>query len=151
MRSFSRRVRRRVRRFDGHRNGNVANGSIIAEYHIDEVLTDGYKLKVTFKAESEANLEREITLSVFDAHPLFGEAEKENENVLASFDGSKLKNGDFKVDIQIKLSDYFDETETEKTFYIVLHDDSEVLGVTNCSSAEYKYTFKDGKVTINND
>lgn len=130
-------------------DGNVENDGVIAEYHIDDVLTDGYKLKVTFKAESAANLNRKFTFSICNADPIFGKDYR--ESVLVTFDGSKLENGDYKVDIEIKLDNCFEKTETEKPFFIVLHDDVSPLGLTNCNSSEYKYTYKGDKLNITKD
>ena len=130
-------------------DGKIENDSVIAEFHIDEEMTDGYFLNVTFKAESSANLDRKFVFSICDADPRFSKDYK--ESVLFSLDGSNLANGDLKAKIEMKPSEIFEETETKKTFHIVFREESSSLDVTNCNVSDFDYTYKNGKLCLAKD
>lgn len=128
-------------------DSKIENDSIVAAFHIDDQLSEGYVLKGTFSAESEADLDREFVLSLCTDDPVFGRSY--NEHVLFSFNGSEIdgKKLGFKAEFP-KLSDFFEKTDTEKKFYIVLRAKADKLDLTNCNSSGYGYTFDGNKVKI---
>ncbi len=126
-------------------DGSKENDSVTAAFKIDETLTDGYELKVTFTAESEADLSRDFIFALAFSDPLF--SSQYEENVLCSVKGSALAEGEQKFAVKFdSLSDYFGETGEAKKFYLVLHaDGTDRSGnITEWNSSEYSYTF-DGK------
>ena len=124
-------------------DGSVENDSVIASFHIDETITDGYVLKGEFSAESGANLNRNFVLSICNADPRFTESYK--EHVLTRFSGSDVdgKKLGFTAEFP-NLSDAFEKTDAAKNFYIVLRVDSADFGFNECNASDYSYTF-DGK------
>ena len=126
-------------------DGSKENDGVTAAFKIDETLTDGYELKVTFTAESEADLSRDFIFALAFSDPLF--SSQYEENVLCSVKGSALAEGEQKIAVKFNsLSDYFGETGEAKKFYLVLHaDGTDRSGnITEWNSSEYSYTF-DGK------
>lgn len=126
---------------------SVENDSVIATFHIDDELREGYVLKGSLSAESEADLDREFVLSLCSDDPVFGRSY--NERILFSFNGSEIdgKKLGFKAEFP-KLSDFFEKSDTEKKFYIVLRAKADKLDPTNCNSSGYGYTFDGSKVKI---
>ena len=128
-------------------DGQVENDAVVASYHIDETLTDGYVLKGKFYAESEANLDRRFILSISTADPRFGDSY--TENVLVGFKGSDIDGKELKFEAEFpKFADVFEKTDVEKEFYIVLRVDSADFGFTECNTSSYSYTFDGTKLKI---
>ena len=124
-------------------DGSVENDSVIATFHIDEELKEGYVLKCSFSAESDADLDREFVLSLCTDDPNYQRGYE--EKVLFSFKGSDINGKKLSFEAQFpKLSEFFEETDTAKKFYIVLHEETSELTFKNCNSSSYEYTF-DGK------
>ena len=124
-------------------DGSVENDSVIVTFHIDEELKEGYVLKGTFSAESDADLDREFVLSLCTDDPNYQRGYE--ETILFSFKGSDINGKKLSFEAQFpKLSDFFEETDAAKKFYIVLREDGVELTFKNCNSSSYDYTF-DGK------
>lgn len=50
-------------------DGDIENAAVVASYHIDDTISDGYVIKGKFYAESNANLDRKFILSICTADP----------------------------------------------------------------------------------
>lgn len=137
-------------------DGSKENDAVRVEYKIAETLTDGYVLKGSFTAESEADIDRTFVFALSSADPIL--ASDYTEQVLFSVKGSEIAatrkaDGTYgKVAFQIeftKLSNYFAETETETNVYLVFHEDgAERSDITRWGSSAYQYTFTGGKVKL---
>ncbi len=137
-------------------DGSKDNDSVRVKYKIDEKLENGYELKCTVSAEKEANLERDFVFTFASSDPIFSSGTYE-ETVLFRVKGSDLAEkkkddgsyGDLQFNVIFDdLSKYFEKTDSEKEFHLVLHEDGATWGVTTWSDSDYKYTFDGTKVKI---
>ena len=132
-------------------DSTVENDAVSVYYVIESEFGNGYSIKGHFRAESQADLDRDFMFTItFDDYLSSGSY---SETTLVSCKGSDIKDGK-KFNFEIKLDNvakYFPKTETPVKCYLVLHDDkSDRKGnviAWNCS--EYTYTNANGdKVSI---
>ena len=132
-------------------DGSVENDAVSVCYVIESEFGNGYSIKGHFRAESQADLDRDFMFTITFDYYLTDSSY--TETTLVSCKGSDIKDGK-KFNFEIKLDDvakYFPKTETPVKCYLVLHDDkSDRKGnviAWNCS--EYTYTNANGdKVSI---
>ena len=128
-------------------DGNIENDAVVASFHIDDTISDGYVLKGKFYAESNANLDRKFILSICTADPRM--AKSYTEQVIYGFKGSDVDGKELKFEAAFpKLNDFFEKTDEEKKFFIALRVDSEDFGFTECNTSDYTYTFDGTKLKI---
>lgn len=137
-------------------DGSKENDSVRVNYTLDEKIENGYEMKCKVSAEKEADLNRDFIFAFASSDPIFSSGNY-TETVLFTVKGSDLaakKNSDGSygnLEINVKfddLSKYFEQTDSEKEFHLVLHVDGATWSVTTWNDSDYKYTFDGTKAKI---
>lgn len=137
-------------------DGSKENDSVRVNYTLDDKIENGYELKCTVSAEKEADLNRDFVFAFATSDPIFSSGDY-SETVLFKVKGSDLAEkkkddgsyGDLQINVKFEdLSKYFEQTESEKEFHLVLHVDGEKWSVITWNDSDYKYTFDGTKAKI---
>ena len=137
-------------------DGSKENDAVRVNYTIDEKIENGYELKCTVSAEKEADLNRDFVFAFASSDPIFSSGEY-SETVLFTVKGGDLAEkkkddgsyGDLQFIVKFEdLSKYFEQTDSEKEFHLVLHVDGAKWDSLTWSDSDYKYTFDGTKVKI---
>lgn len=132
-------------------DGNVENDAIGIQFHLDDKLTDGYKLKGFFYAQSEAKLDRKVVFSISQENGIKAGSGTFSEQVLFELDCNQLADGK-KVNFEIefsKVADLFPETEETAKIYFNFHDENDLAyNIFTWSSLGFDYTCKNGQVSF---
>lgn len=127
-------------------DGKVENDSVSVYYVIESEFGNGYVIKGHFRAESDADLDRDFLFTLtFDNYL---SSDTYSETTLVACKGSDIKDGN-KFNFEIKIDDvskYFPKTETPTNFYFVLHDDKTDRkgNIFQWSDSRFTYTNANG-------
>lgn len=137
-------------------DGSKENDAVRVNYTLDDKIENGYELKCKVSAEKAADLNRDFVFAIAASDPIFSSGNY-SETVLFTVKGSELAAkkkddgsfGDLQISVKFEdLSKYFEQTESEKEFHFVLHEEGAEWSATTWNESAYTYTFDGTKVKI---
>lgn len=137
-------------------DGSKENDAVRVNYTLDDKIENGYELKCKVSAEKAAYLNRDFVFAIASSDPVFSSGNY-SETVLFTVKGSELAAkkkddgsfGDLQINVKFEdLSKYFEQTESEKEFHFVLHEEGAEWSATTWNESAYTYTFDGTKVKI---